>query len=91
MHHVGAVAPVALAEAIRKAPLSPEKVTFAWRVVVGPAIDKVTAVHLSADGVLHVRAETPAWTVAVGKSSTMICARLEAWLGADIVRRVQCD
>ena len=47
--------PGALAEILRKAPLTPEKVAFAWRSAVGPAVDKATTVDLR-NGVLHVQA-----------------------------------
>jgi hypothetical protein len=41
------VMPAVVAEVIRKAPLTGEKVSFAWRLAVGPAVDKATAVRLS--------------------------------------------
>ena len=50
-----------VAEVIRKAPLTDEKVAFAWRLAVGPAIAKATTVRLDADGTLYVTAESQAW------------------------------
>lgn len=80
--------PVALAEILRKAPLSPEKVAFAWRTAVGSSIDKVTSIELR-DGVLHVRAKDPAWRREVERSASLIRARLDALLGEDVVRELQ--
>ncbi len=48
------IMPGVLADILRRAPLTPEKVAFSWRTAVGPAVDKVTAVELH-DGVLYVR------------------------------------
>ena len=38
--------PGALAEVLRRAPLTPEKVAFAWRTAVGAAVDRATGVEL---------------------------------------------
>ena len=48
--------PAVLADVIRKAPLTDEKVAFAWRTAVGPAFERVTTARLDATGVLHVTA-----------------------------------
>ena len=78
--------PKVLAEVLRKAPLCPEKVDFAWRAAVGPAVARVTSVRLDSDGVLHVTTREPHWLVEVRRSSQLILARLESLLGADVVR-----
>jgi len=39
------VIPEAVATLVRKAPLTPEKVAFAWRIAVGPAVDHATAIR----------------------------------------------
>ena len=72
--------PDALVEILRAAPLTPEKVAFAWRAAVGPAIDKVTSVELRGK-VLHVCAKDPAWQREVERSMGVVRARLEALLG----------
>ncbi len=81
--------PAVVAEVIRKAPLTPEKVAFAWRLAVGPAIDKSTTVRLADNGTLYVRAETPAWLAAVRKSTSLIQIRLADLLGEDTVKRLE--
>ena len=78
----------ALAEVLRKAPLTPEKVAFAWRTAVGPAVDKVTTIELR-DDVLHVRAKDAAWQREVTRSTPLVRTRLEGLLGAGVVRRIE--
>jgi predicted nucleic acid-binding Zn ribbon protein len=82
------IIPDVLAQAIRKAPLCPEKVDFAWRTAVGPAVQRVTAVRLDEDGVLHVTTPDPHWSREVRRSSKLILARLEHLLGPGTVRRI---
>lgn len=80
--------PVVLADVIRKAPLTDEKVAFAWRLAVGPAVGKVTTVRLASNGTLYVRAEAPAWNDAIAKSLGMIRSRLAHYLGETAVQRI---
>jgi Dna[CI] antecedent, DciA len=75
----------ALAAVLRKAPLTPEKVAFAWRTAVGPAVDRVTSIELRGR-VLHVRAKDAAWQREVERSAALIRTRLCALLGDDAVR-----
>jgi predicted nucleic acid-binding Zn ribbon protein len=82
---VSQVIPAVVEEVVRKAPLTPEKVAFAWRMAVGPAVGKATSVRLGENGVLYVTCDSPAWTSAVKKSVPLIQRRLRALLGADAV------
>lgn len=82
--------PSALAAILQRAPLSPEKVAFAWRAAVGPAVDNVTTVELR-DRVLQVRVRDAAWRREVERSAGLIRARLEALLGEGIVRSIDVD
>ena len=77
--------PEALAVVLRKAPLTPDKVAFAWRTAVGPAVDRVTTVELKGR-VLQVRAKDPAWQREVERSASLIRSRLATLLGDDVVR-----
>ncbi|MBI4265370.1 MAG: DUF721 domain-containing protein [Acidobacteria bacterium] len=76
--------PDALAAILRRAPLTPEKMAFAWRAAVGPAVDHATRVELR-DGVLYVRAKDAAWRREVKRSTGLIRARLDALLGEGAV------
>ena len=88
MIQVHRVIPDALAEILRKAPLSDEKVAFAWRSAVGPAMDRGTSATLR-DGVLRVTVRDPAWGREVERSEALIRARLDALLGRGIVRTIE--
>jgi hypothetical protein len=79
--------PGALAAVLRKAPLTPEKVAFAWRTAVGPAVDRVTTIELRG-AVLHVRAKDAAWQREVERSAALIRMRLDHLLGAAVVRGI---
>ena len=79
------VMPGALAEVLRKAPLTPEKIAFAWRTAVGPAVDRVTSIELKGR-VLHVRAKDASWQREVERSAALIRTRLAVLLGDGIVR-----
>ncbi len=79
--------PDAVAEILRRAPLTPEKVAFAWRSAVGAAVDKASTIELR-NGVLHVRARDVAWQREMERSAAVIRARLEALLGAGVVRYI---
>ena len=80
--------PGALAAVLRNAPLTQEKVAFAWRVTVGPAIDRVTTVELR-DTVLRVRAKDSAWRREVERSIGLIRVRLATLLGEQAVRSIE--
>lgn len=77
--------PDALAAVLRKAPLSAEKIAFAWRTAVGPSVDRVT--HVELDGTtLRVRARDAQWRREIEHSAGIIRARLDALLGPGVVR-----
>ena len=82
------VIPDALAEILRKAPLTDEKVAFAWRSSVGPAIDRGTSVALQ-DGVLRVAVREAAWGREIERSEALIRARLDSLLGRGVVRAIE--
>lgn len=85
VHHI---IPEALAAILSKAPLTPEKIAFAWRVAVGPSVDRVTAIELKG-GVLHVHVTDVAWQREVERSAGLIRARLAGLLGGDVVRGIE--
>ncbi len=80
--------PEVLAEVLRKAPLTDDKVAFAWRAAVGAAMDRGTTIAFD-KGVLRVRADGVAWRREVERSETLIRARLDALLGRGIVRAIE--
>ncbi len=82
--------PAVVAEVIRKAPLTEEKVAFAWRLAVGPAVDKATKVRLVSDGTLYVSA-APAWLDGVRESVGLIRSRLAHYLGDNAIKRISYE
>ena len=80
--------PGVVAEVVRKAPLTPEKVAFAWRLTVGPALAKATSVRLADDGTLYVTADASAWNDSIRASIGMIRSRLAHYLGDSTVKRI---
>ena len=87
MDHASRVLPSVLAAAIRQAPLTPEKVTFAWRAAGGAAIARATEVSLT-EGVLAVSSHDPQWAREVHRIRHELLRQLEPWLGTGIVTRI---
>jgi hypothetical protein len=79
--------PRALIEVLRRAPLTPEKVAFAWRTSVGSAVDKASTVALCGD-VLCVRVKDARWQREVERAAALVRARLDALLGDGVVRYI---
>jgi len=89
MDQAGRVLPAVLATAIRQAPLTAEKVTFAWRAAGGAAIARVTEVTLVDGGVLKVQAQDPQWAKEVHRLRHELVRQLEPWLGPGIVAKIE--
>ena len=87
MHSLAHVVPAALIELLRTAPLSDGKVAFAWRAVVGPALQRATAVKLVGH-VLIVETSSLQWSNEVRRSTPMILARLGKLLGDGTVTSI---
>ena len=79
-----------LARVIRDAPLSDEKVAFAWRTVVGPTLERGTSVRY-AEGVLYVMARDPMWEAEIRRGLGTIVPRLRHLLGQDVLREVRVE
>jgi hypothetical protein len=68
---------------IARAPLTPEKIKFAWRTAVGPAIDRATEVRLVEHTlVIHGDAR---WLAEIDRSRDLILRRLTRLLGPGVV------
>lgn len=81
--------PAALATAVRQAPLTAEKVDFAWRAASGAAIARLTDVVLDEAGVLRVASTDPQWAREVHRLRHDLLRSLERWLGAGVVHRIE--
>ena len=73
---------------LARAPLTPDKVEFAWRTVVGGAMARATRVQLLDSGTLVVRVNDPNWRREVESAFTVILPRLTPLLGPDAVRKL---
>jgi hypothetical protein len=79
--------PGALAALLRETPLSPGKVSFAWRAAVGSAVERVTSVYLE-NRILIVEPVDAAWAREVTRSAPLILTRLQTLLGEKTVTRI---
>ncbi len=80
------IALAALGPVLRRAPLTPEKVAFAWRAVVGPKVAEATSSIAFESGVLQVTARDVAWRNELERSAGLIRRRINEVLSEDIVK-----
>ena len=88
MNSLHSVVPRALTELFRHGPMSQGKLEVAWRVAVGDAICRVTAVRLQPDGIVEVQPADQRWNKELTRSSSIILTRLIGLLGTDSIRRI---
>ena len=86
MLSVQRVLPDAIVEIVRRQPTTPEKVDFAWRSAVGPAVARATSASLDAEGTLVIVAADARWRDEIQKSLSVVRPRLETLLGDAMVR-----
>ena len=89
MQPIQHILPAAVAEIVRRAPTSPEKVAFAWQTAVGPAIARATVIAVGDGGVLDVKVSTEAWRRELRHSAPVIVDRLEKMLGPGVIARLR--
>jgi hypothetical protein len=87
MNPLTAALPTALAQLLKAGPLSAGKVEFAWNASVGPALQRVTTVHLEG-AVLIVDAVNAQWAREIERSAPLILSRLATLLGESVVTRI---
>ena len=88
MEPVQSLISTTVARVVRPAPLSPEKVAFAWRASVGPAVSRATRVRLAGHGALEVLVADDRFADELERNAPVVLGRLQALLGADIVGRL---
>ena len=76
--------PRAIAALLRATPMSPGKLEFAWKTVVGPAMSRGTFVRLDGRRLL-IDPRTAAWAKEVTRSRHIILNRLQSLLGSDVI------
>ena len=76
-----------IADILRRQPPSPSRTAFAWQLVVGPRLARVTSVEM--DGTtLKVSSADPRWLKELSRASAVIVPRLQQLLGAEQVKRL---
>jgi hypothetical protein len=88
MESIQPLLPAIVARAVRPAPLTPEKVVFAWRLAVGAALARVTQVRLTADHAIEVHVDDARWCEEIERSGEIVLARVQAVLGAEYAQRL---
>jgi hypothetical protein len=84
-HHI---LPGVLADMIRRQPLSPAKVAFAWRAAAGAPVARATRVELRDDGLLLVFVADARWRREIEPALGMLRPKLALLLG-DAVRWIE--
>ena len=74
---------------LARAPLTPEKIDFSWRLAVGAPVHRACTVALR-NGTLTVKVPDRAWAREIDRSADVIVVRMQRMLGADAVRRLDC-
>lgn len=88
VHPLQDVVSPALAGLLAAAPLSAGKVRFAWRLSVGPAIDRITTVTFSDGGQVEVSVADERWRAEVRRTIPLIRRRMDTLLGAGAIKNV---
>jgi hypothetical protein len=90
MEPVQSLMPGVVARLVRSSPLTPEKIAFAWRAAVGPAVSRATRIRLTGLlGVLEVTVEDDRFGDELARSAPVVLRRLQDLLGVDAVYRIE--
>jgi hypothetical protein len=69
--------------------MSPGKLRLAWRIAVGPAMDRATSVALADDACVEVTAADVAWRREVKRSQGEILTRLRHLVGEAALKKIR--
>jgi hypothetical protein len=90
MEPVQSLMPGVVARLVRPSPMTPEKIAFAWRAAVGPAVSRVTRVRLTGLlGVLEVSVDDDRFGDELARSAPVVLRRLQDLLGPDAICRIE--
>lgn len=89
MKPLSTVTDAALPALLARAPLTPEKIDFSWRLAVGAPVHRACAVTLM-NGILEISAPDRAWAREIERSADVILSRMQRMLGRDVIRRLEC-
>lgn len=89
MEQLATVVPLAIRRLLRMGEMSQGKLEFAWRLAVGPAIERATTVRLTDRGTLEVRTADARWGRELRHSQTTMLNRVQELLGTEVVKAVK--
>jgi predicted nucleic acid-binding Zn ribbon protein len=76
-----------VSEIIRRQPSSPARTAFAWQLVVGSTLARVTSVETEGT-TLQVRAKDARWLKEIDRARPAILPKLQQLLGKDVVTKI---
>ena len=76
-----------LAEIVRRQPSSPARTAFAWQLVVGSTLARMTSVEMKGTSLL-VTARDDRWLKEIDRARPAILAKLQQLLGADVITKI---
>ena len=89
MDPLQSAAPGVVRSLLARSPMSVGKFEFAWRLAVGPALERVTKPTLHEDGTIEVCVSDAAWRREVKRSQAVILAKLQELLSASIAKKLK--
>ena len=76
-----------LAEIVRRQPSSPARTAFAWQLVVGSTLARMTSVEMKGTSLL-VTARDDRWLKEIDRARPAILSKLQQLLGADVITKI---
>ena len=76
-----------LAELVRRQASSPARTAFAWQLVVGSTLARMTSVEVRGT-TLHVTAKDARWRGEIDRARPAILPKLQQLLGADVITKI---
>ena len=84
------ISPV-ISQLLRKQPMSPAKLSFAWRTAVGETIHRASTVTLTKEGILEVWAVDQHWRREIQRATPVIIPRLQRLLHGTLIKGLVVD
>ena len=76
-----------LAEIVQRQPSSPARTAFAWQLVVGSTLARMTSVEMKGT-TLQITAKDERWLKEIDRARPAILPKLQQLLGADVITKI---
>jgi predicted nucleic acid-binding Zn ribbon protein len=76
-----------LAEIVRRQASSPARTAFAWQLVAGPTLARMTSVEMKGT-TLQITAKDERWLKEIDRARPAILPKLQQLLGADVITKI---